>query len=89
MGYTITRELTRDFATALADTRAALADNGFGVLTEIDMKATLKAKLDVDIPAQVILGACRPPLAYAALQAEPSIAVFLPCLLYTSPSPRD
>ena len=79
MGYTITRELTRDFATALADTRAALADNGFGVLTEIDMKATLKAKLDVDIPAQVILGACRPPLAYAALQAEPSIAVFLPC----------
>ena len=43
------------------------------------MKATLKAKLDVDIPAQVILGACRPPLAYAALQAEPSIAVFLPC----------
>ncbi|MBK7611498.1 MAG: DUF302 domain-containing protein [Actinomycetales bacterium] len=79
MGYTITRELTRDFAAVVADARAALADNGFGVLTEIDMKATLKAKLDVDIPAQVILGACRPPLAYAALQAEPSIAVFLPC----------
>ena len=68
MGYTITRELTRDFATALADTRAALADNGFGVLTEIDMKATLKAKLDVDIPraghprrVSPTSGVCRPP----------------------------
>lgn len=79
MGYTITRELTRDFAAVVADARAALADSGFGILTEIDIQATLKAKLDVDIPAHVILGACRPPLAYAALQAEPSVAVFLPC----------
>lgn len=73
MGYTIARELTQDFAAVVADVRASLADNGFGVLTEIDMKATLKAKLDVHIPEQLILGACRPPLAYAALQSEASI----------------
>ena len=79
MAYTITRELVRDYADTVSAARIALADNGFGVLTEIDIQATLKAKLGVDVPAQIILGACRPPLAYAALQAEPSIAVFLPC----------
>ncbi|MFZ1285986.1 MAG: DUF302 domain-containing protein [Candidatus Phosphoribacter sp.] len=79
MGHTMTIELDRDFDETVAAARTALADNGFGVLTEIDMRATLKAKLDVDIAPQIILGACRPPLAYAALQADPSIAVFLPC----------
>ena len=77
--YAITVLLPGPFDDALSATRQALADQGFGVLTEIDMRATLKAKLDVDIAPQVILGACRPPLAHAALQAEPSIGLLLPC----------
>jgi uncharacterized protein (DUF302 family) len=77
--YALTTTVRRTFADTLDATRASLTGQGFGVLTEIDIQATLKAKLDVDIPAQVILGACRPPLAYAALQAEPSVGVLLPC----------
>lgn len=79
MSYALTTTVPRPFADTLAATRASLADQGFGVLTEIDMQATLKAKLDVDIPRQVILGACRPPLAHAALQVEPSVGLLLPC----------
>lgn len=77
--YGTTTVLGRAFDEALAATRAALADQGFGILTEIDMAATLKAKLDADIPRQVILGACNPPLAHRSLQAEPSIGLLLPC----------
>ena len=78
--YAIAVTVDRPFGQTLIDSgRDALADQGFGVLTEIDMQATLKAKLGVDIAPQVILGACRPPLAYAALQAEPSIGLLLPC----------
>ena len=77
--YTITTTLSQPYAAAVEAVRAALADQGFGVLTEIDLRATLKDKLDVDIEPQIILGACRPPLAYAAIQAEPSIAALLPC----------
>ena len=77
--YAVTAVVHGSFDDALSATRQALADQGFGVLTEIDMRGTLKAKLDVDIAPQVILGACRPPLAYAALQAEPSIGLLLPC----------
>ena len=79
VSYALTTTVRRTFADTLDATRASLTDQGFGVLTEIDIQATLKAKLDVDIPAQVILGACRPPLAYAALQAEPSVGLLLPC----------
>jgi uncharacterized protein (DUF302 family) len=79
VSYALTTTVHRAFADTLEATRASLSDQGFGVLTEIDIHATLKAKLDVDVPAQVILGACRPPLAYAALQAEPSVGLLLPC----------
>ena len=77
--YAIAVTVYRPFGETLTATRDALAAQGFGVLTEIDMQATLKAKLGVDIAPQVILGACRPPLAHAALQVEPSIGLLLPC----------
>ncbi len=79
MTYTFTTSVDRPFDDTLAATRAALAEQGFGVLTEIDLAATLREKIGAQIPAQVILGACRPPLAHAAVQAEPSIGVLLPC----------
>ena len=78
-GYTISTTLARPYDAAVAAVRAALAEQGFGVLTEIDIKATLKSKLDVDVAPQVILGACRPALAHRALAVEPSLAVVLPC----------
>lgn len=77
--YTMSTTITRPYAEVLEATRAALADQGFGILSEIDLAATMKAKLDVDLPPQVILGACRPPLAYEAIQVDPSIAAVLPC----------
>ncbi len=67
------------FDDALMATRAALADSGFGVLTEIDMQKTLKAKVDKDMGRYVILGACNPGLASAALDVEPNVGVLLPC----------
>lgn len=67
------------FADALAATKVALADHGFGVLTEIDMQQTLKAKVDKDMDPYVILGACNPKLASAALDVEPNVGVLLPC----------
>lgn len=77
--YTLRTTIPLAYEDAVTAVRASLADQGFGILTEIDLAATLKAKLDVDIAPQIILGACRPPLAYQALQADPSIVAMLPC----------
>ena len=79
MSYALSTLVSTPYDETVEAVRAALGEQGFGVLTEIDIKATLKKKLDVDVPAQVILGACRPPLAHAALQAEASIGLLLPC----------
>ncbi|EGD41055.1 DUF302 domain-containing protein [Nocardioides sp. NPDC057767] len=77
--YTLQITVNHPYEEAVEAVRGELAAAGFGILTEIDLKATLKAKLDVDVAPQVILGACRPQLAHQALQAEPSIAALLPC----------
>ena len=80
MGYTIDRLIENsDFESVDARTRAALAAHGFGVLTEIDVKATMKKKLDVDMDGYRILGACNPQMAHQAIGMEPRIGAMLPC----------
>ena len=80
MPYTINRTISgASFDAVDKRTRQALADKGFGVLTEIDVKATMKKKLDAEMPSYRILGACNPQMAHQAIQIEPRVGAMLPC----------
>jgi uncharacterized protein (DUF302 family) len=77
LGFTV--QLKTDFATAIQRVTEALKVEGFGVLTEIDVKETLKKKIDVDFRPYKILGACNPVLSHSALTAAPEVGLLLPC----------
>ncbi len=79
IGYGFRKELDFPFREAVERTRSALADEGFGVLCEIDIKEKLREKLGVDFRNYLILGACNPPLAHQALQEDLDIGLLLPC----------
>ena len=77
--YALSRTVDLSYEEADRRIREELAVEGFGILTEIDVRATLKQKLDVEFPEYVILGACNPQLAHQALRAEPDVGLLLPC----------
>jgi uncharacterized protein (DUF302 family) len=77
--YGFSKKVNYGFEDAIEKITEELQKEGFGILTEIDVKATMKKKLDVDFPNYKILGACNPPLALKALSAEPEIGLLLPC----------
>jgi uncharacterized protein (DUF302 family) len=78
-GYAFTRVLNTSYEDAISKVREALKEEGFGVLTEIDVKETLKKKLGVDFRKYVILGACNPPYAHRTLQMDLDVGLLLPC----------
>jgi uncharacterized protein (DUF302 family) len=79
MNYYYSKTIRAEFDDAVSGIKQALKDEGFGILTEIDVRDTLKKKLDVEFRNYRILGACNPPFAYKALQAEDKIGTMLPC----------
>lgn len=79
MSYYFSKKINESFEKALEKVIESLKSEGFGILTEIDVKETLKKKLDVDFQKYKILGACNPPFAYKALRAENKIGIMLPC----------
>lgn len=87
MKYYFSKKLNLGFNDAIEKVTAALKEQGFGILTEIDVKETLKKKLDVNFRNYRILGACNPPFAYQALQAEDKIGAMLPCNVIVQETP--
>lgn len=79
MDFTRRIETDLTYDDAVAATKAALAEHGFGTLTEIDIRQTLKAKLDIDVEPQLIIGACNPALAHRAIGVDARVATLLPC----------
>jgi uncharacterized protein (DUF302 family) len=89
MGIALSTTLHTSFDDAVARTRQALAEQGFGVLTEIDVKGTLKAKLGEDMEDYLILGACNPSLAHRAISIDRQIGLLLPCNVVVRADPKD
>jgi uncharacterized protein (DUF302 family) len=87
MGYYISRTFNRPFDVVVADVTARLKEQGFGLLTDIDVQATLKSKIGADIRKYRILGACNPRFAHEALQVEDKLGVLLPCNVIVRETP--